>query len=88
MIDIRTETILTVAEAARRLGKHSDTIRAWIRAEKLDGVEIAGKLHTSLEAIERASQPVVVREKSPTVRQMDARDKADLECLRKAGIAR
>lgn len=58
MIDPTTETLLTMPQAGRRLGKHPDTIRNWITRGALDGVKVAGKWHTSLEAITRATEAV------------------------------
>lgn len=58
MIDPTTETLLTIPQAGRRLGKHPDTVRNWIMRGALDGVKVAGKLHTSLEAIARATEGV------------------------------
>lgn len=57
MIDAATENVITIAEAARRLGKTDDTVRAYIRRGLLDGCLLAGRLHTSLEALRRAAPP-------------------------------
>lgn len=94
MIDIRTETLLTVAAAARRLGKTADTVRIWINRGLLEGIHIAGKLHTSIEAIERVSHPVDAQPRLATglsvaeQREHDERQRKALEYLRAKGIAR
>jgi excisionase family DNA binding protein len=86
MIDVATETLLTVTKAARRLGKHPDTVRAWIRAGRLEGVFVAGRLHTSLEAIERASAPALPAEKPKPQEGQTARQRKCLETLREFGM--
>lgn len=56
-IDVTAETILTLPQAARRLGKHRDTLRNWIThgrgGVRLEAVTLPGGLHTSTEALAR-----------------------------------
>ena len=64
MIDLKTEEVLTLTEAARRLprrrrGKrpHVATLYRWIqhgvRGVKLEAIQVGGTLCTSLEALQR-----------------------------------
>jgi excisionase family DNA binding protein len=68
MIDLRHESLLTVSAAARILGKTPRTIRGWIRSGSLEGIRVAGRFYTSLEAIERASEPIESRRVQPSYR--------------------
>ena len=64
MIDLKTEEVLTLTEAARRLprrrrGKrpHVATLYRWVqqgvRGVKLEAIQVGGTLCTSLEALQR-----------------------------------
>ena len=60
MIDIATETLITLKDAAARIppsraGRptHAATIWRLIRARKLEGVRVGGRWVTSLEALQR-----------------------------------
>ena len=58
MIDFKTETVLTLAGAAKRLGISVKTVRAWskrVSGRKLETAKLGGKRFTSLEAIQRFS---------------------------------
>lgn len=62
MIDINSETILSIADAARRLpGRpHLSTVWRWIttgtRYGKLESIVIGGQRYTSAEAIQRFAE--------------------------------
>jgi len=87
MIDVGNETLLTIPAAGRRLSKHPDTVRSWIKAGRLEGVRIAGVLHTSLEAIERASEPAREEDRPPR-EPASSRERKALQVLRQEGIAK
>lgn len=85
MIDVKTEHLLTLSAAGRRLGKHRGTIRAWIMSGRLDGIEVAGQPHTSIEALERASRAVGVVDLGPTPKQL-SRATAEAHEAAQAGL--
>jgi predicted site-specific integrase-resolvase len=79
-IDPAKETLLTLAEACRRLGKCDDTVRGYIRKGVLEAVVLCGRLHTSEEAIRRAARPyepeaAVAGARTQTASQRRAREK-------------
>lgn len=61
MSALLAETLLTIPEAARRLGKHRDTVRAWMRRGLLEWVELPDGQHTTAEAIERMTTRLAAR---------------------------
>jgi hypothetical protein len=65
-INLRHETLLSLTEAAARIGRHRETVRGYIARGLLDGVRIAGgPWQTSIEALERASLLVNVNGVGP-----------------------
>jgi hypothetical protein len=73
MINLETERILSLAEAARMrpLGRdgrptHPGTVRRWIkdgvRSVKLEGIRVGGSLFTSLEALQRFAERLTATE--------------------------
>jgi excisionase family DNA binding protein len=48
-----TKDLLTVSEAAEALNASSQTIRNWIRAERLEGVRIGHRFLIPRESVER-----------------------------------
>jgi hypothetical protein len=96
MIDINTETILSIADAARRLpGKpHLSTVWRWItsgtRYGKLESVVIGGQRFTSAEALQRfaeqSTRAATGRPLSPSTKEREAAiTKAEAD-LAKLGI--
>ena len=76
MIDVNSETLLTVRQVARRIpgqrGKpiNISAIYRWIQrgvdGRRLEAVRIGGRFYTSVEALERFSEPLGVSEGQPT----------------------
>ena len=64
MIDVGDETLITMKEAGTLLAKrlrwttapHASSLWRWREKGLLDGLKIAGKIYTSVEAIERFMQ--------------------------------
>lgn len=59
VIDFKTETVLSLAGAAKRLGVTVKTVRSWskrVRARRLETAKLGGRVYTSLEAIQRFSE--------------------------------
>ncbi|MEE8172695.1 MAG: DUF1580 domain-containing protein [Alphaproteobacteria bacterium] len=67
MIDIQTEQLLTLAEAAKRLPTrpHVSTIWRWAATGGLETVRLGGRVYTSIEAIERFAEHRGGRPKPP-----------------------
>ncbi len=91
MIDIQTEQLLTLAEAAKRLPTrpHVSTIWRWAATGGLETVRLGGRVYTSIEAIERFAEHRGGRRKpsepEPTPRRQ--REIADAERrLTQAGL--
>jgi transposase len=57
MIDLKSETLLSLPEAAERLGVTLKTIYVWANRtdRRLETAKLGGKRYTSLEAIQRFS---------------------------------
>lgn len=85
MIDAATESIITLSEAARRLGKTRQTVAAYVRAGKLDAVSVDGRPHTSLEALGRFARPIEVK-KRRTLAQARASHRKAVEEFAACGI--
>jgi hypothetical protein len=85
MIDAATESIITLSEAARRLGKTRATVASYVRAGKLDAVNLDGRPHTSLEALRRFASPIMP-ECRRTIAQTRAAHRRAVEELTAAGI--
>lgn len=77
MIDIRNETLLSPAQAARlrpptRSGKptHPSTVFRWIargvRGHRLEAVRLGGHLFTSVEALQRFADRLTADASEPT----------------------
>jgi hypothetical protein len=56
MIDLKRERPLSVVAAAQHFGVHRRTIEGWFR-RGLERVKIGGRVYTSLEAVQRFSEP-------------------------------
>ena len=66
VIDFKTETVLSLAGAAKRLGVTVKTVRSWskrVRLKRLETAKLGGRVYTSLEAIQRFSEQ---REDAPS----------------------
>lgn len=88
VIDPNEEELLTVAEAAEVMKRHTDTVRAWIASGKLDGVRLGGRTCTSREAIRRFCQPANTAQHVVSAAKKSKRER-DLEArLRKQGLLR
>lgn len=92
MIDLQTEHLMTIPQAAVRLGKSPATLKRWVLQNILEGIQLPGGLHTTAEAIERmVNRLSQVRGLGrPTPQSPAARTKADkeaVEFLRSRGIA-
>jgi len=75
MIDFKTETVISLAGAAKRLGVTVKTVRSWskrVRARRLETAKLGGRVYTSLEAIQRFSEQ---REDAPRSGAKNARRK-------------
>ena len=57
MIDLTTESLLRVDEAAKLLGVHRRTVENWFK-RGLESTKIGRLVYTSREAIQRFSRPV------------------------------
>ena len=74
MIDLQNETLVTLADLARRLGLGRPTIENWITGRNrnrrtLEAIKIGGRIYTSFEAITRFSEPILANNvplKKPT----------------------
>ena len=88
MIDIATETVLTLAAAARlrppsRRGRptHPSTLARWalrgLRGTRLEVIRIGGQMYTSVEAIQRFAERLTAVGEVPVTpkRQADATDR-------------
>ena len=53
MIEMQEDTLLSLREAARRLGVTPDTVRRYIDNRKLQAVRVGGRWKVKLSAIER-----------------------------------
>jgi predicted site-specific integrase-resolvase len=86
MIDLASEHVLTLSQAARKVGVCRSTVRIWVATGKLDGLTLPnGQVRTSLEALARAC-PGAQREPPETLsRQRRRSAKAALE-LREMGV--
>jgi excisionase family DNA binding protein len=95
VIDVATETILTIPKAARRLGRDPGTVRDWVDAGELEAIQLGKRRYTSVEALQRMAdrqteenrvgRPVILP-RSPA--QVSKARQAAIEQLRKSGIAR
>lgn len=56
MVDFAKENVIDVQRLAQRLDVSPDTIRRWMR-QGLEKVKLGGRVYTSLEAVNRFSQP-------------------------------
>src|SRR5687768_587115 len=59
VIDFKTETVLSLAGAAKRLSVTVKTVRSWskrVRAKRLETAKLGGRVYTSLEALQRFSE--------------------------------
>src|SRR5436190_18389965 len=59
VIDFKTETVISLAGAAKRLGVTIKTVRSWskrLRARRLETAKLGGRVYTSLEAIQRFAE--------------------------------
>lgn len=93
MIDWRNETLLSLSEAAKRLGKSRASIYRWM-SQGVRGVRLevlrGGRLFTSEEAIQRffetLSQDVApINDTMPSPCQQARADRRAQEALRAAG---
>jgi len=85
MIDAASENIVTLTEAGRRLGKTRETVAAYVRAGKLDGATLDGRVHTSLEALARFVRPLdAAKEGAKRKRGTDPENEA---MLRRLGVS-
>ena len=95
MIDIGDETLISMAEAghllARRLklkkAPHASSLWRWREKGQLDGLKVAGKIYTSVEAVDRFMNGCRTgKKKTPTGRLSPVRErqigKAKLKCER------
>lgn len=64
MPSLLAEHLLTVPAAAKRLRKHRDTIRSWMRRGLLDWVELPSGQHTSVEAIARMTARLAAKRRA------------------------
>lgn len=70
MVDFAKENVIDVQRLAKRLDVSADTIRRWMR-QGLEKVKVGGRVYTSLEAVNRFSQPVATpAEVDPALSQM------------------
>lgn len=58
MVDFAKENVIDVQSLAKRLNVSPDTIRRWFR-QGLERVKLGGSVYTSLEALNRFSNPLV-----------------------------
>jgi hypothetical protein len=91
MIDIKTETLLNLPDAARRIpssrgGKptHPATVCRLIQSGKLEGIRLGGRWVTSLEALQRYAdrETIMVLGESPPAGSVSAqrrRERAERE---------
>lgn len=63
MVDFAKENVIDVQRLAKRLDVSADTIRRWFR-QGLEKVKLGGRVYTSLEAVNRFSQPVAVTQQA------------------------
>ena len=76
MIDVRTDRLITVAEAAKLLRKSPGTIYRYIRREDLEAVRVGGELFTTEEACQRLLAPTSCRYSDPPLTERDKRELA------------
>lgn len=87
MIDPLKEQTITLPAAARLLGRHKDTLRAWAAKGLLETVQMGGRVYTSREALERMAQPGPVAQVQ-TPAQKTRRERELVERLQKQGLLR
>jgi len=100
MINVSSEALLSLSEAAGRLPKrrrgkrpHIATLYRWaqrgVRGIRLETIQVGGTLCTSLEALQRffdrLSQPDAPIQTTPSAEQARAQAEAEAVCAR-AGI--
>ena len=94
MIDLTTETVLTLAAAARlrppsRGGRptHPSTLARWalcgIRGQRLEVIRLGGALFTSVEALQRFADRLTTTEAAPLPRPTPGADDTDRELTRR-----
>ncbi len=72
------KTYYTVAEAAKMLKLHPQTLRRWIRQGKLQAKRFGQQFRLCLEDIERAAQPALPEEADELSDRMTLASLADL----------
>lgn len=87
MIDVATETMLTLTEAARQLGKSRETVRLWMKQQLLESVKLNGRWHTSAEALRRFAELPGEEELPVSPARLREEDRRALETLRALGVA-
>ncbi len=94
MIDIASETLITLAQASERLPGRPSLCAIWrwrtkgIRGRKLESVVIGGRPYTSIEALARFAQHQGGRDTAP-IRSPKQRERSIAQAereLRSAGI--
>ena len=71
-IDLKTETLVTLTDVAKRLGVHRVTVQHWAlgrNKRKLEALKIGGKSYTTLEALGRFSTPIGDNESESDARE-------------------
>jgi excisionase family DNA binding protein len=86
-IELGREQLIGMARAARMLGVHPDTVRAYLRRGQLEGVEVGGRLKTSVEAVRRFVRPTGAAGAPRRRPEWEEAERQALEELRAAGIA-
>ena len=96
MIDVNSETLLTVRQVARRIPGRSgkpiniSAIYRWIQrgvdGKRLEAVRIGGRFYTSVEALERFSEPAGSSEAQPAERTSARASAAEAELRQRHGF--
>lgn len=71
MVDFAKETVIDVQRLAKRLDVSADTVRRWMR-QGLEKTKLGGRVYTSLEAVNRFSQPTTIRNPASEQRVADS----------------
>lgn len=69
-ITVRPDDIITVPEAARRLGKHKVTLYRWVDAGILEATRLGGILFVNIADIERLKKGETGASETPVSREV------------------
>jgi hypothetical protein len=75
-----------MTEAGRLMGRHRETMRALVKRGAIEGVEMAGRLYTSAEAIRRAVVPVEEGPQPASAVDVQADYRRAMDDLRRRGM--